>query len=112
MARIKCRYSIAYCNNALRCPAEDMVDDEVRHDEFWWCDSSDCCSYYKRPEDAGNLLNPTCVCCKFRDGEFEKTVRSYEYYDGYLTVAGREYTPFEINYLEIDGRVLVDDKEG
>lgn len=109
MARIKCRYSIAYCNNALWC--QDKYDDEVKHDEFWFCDSSNNCDYYKKPENA-KVINPTCIYCKFRHGEFEKTVKTYEYYDGTLTVAGREYTSFEIDYLEIDGRVLVDDKEG
>ena len=106
MAKIKLRYSIAYCSNALRFQDDYNRDDEIQFDEFWWCDPYDGCSYYKRPEDAGIIANPRCAYCNFRNGEFEKTVRSYDYYDGYLTVAGRKYTPFEIKYLEIDGRIL------
>lgn len=109
MAKIKCRYSIPYCDNALRFQDDDYDhDDELHFDEFVWCDPFGGCEYYQRPEDADEeLFNPLCKYCKFREGEFEKTVKNYKYYDGTLTIAGREYTSYEIDYLEIDGRVLV-----
>lgn len=107
MAKIKCRYSIPYCDNALNFQDNYDGDDELHFNKFWQCDAFAGCEYYERPENTKSI-NPSCKYCKFREGEFEKIVQNYEYYDGTLTIDedDREYTLYEIDYLEIDGRVL------
>jgi len=44
-------------------------------------------------------------------GNLKKTVKRYEYADGILTIAGKTYLESEIDYLEIDGRILVEPQE-
>lgn len=95
MAHIKCRYTIPYCN---------YRKERVYHDEGWWCDEDMNCKY-TRPENS-KYVNPQCVYCEYKTGEFEKSVKRYAYENGCLTLTGETYS--EIDYLEIDGRVLVD----
>ena len=109
MAHIKCRYTLPFCTEFI-----DHI--RVNHSDYWFCDEiSDECPdgrRYKRPENADPILvNPQCVHCKYKSGEFEKTVKKYEYFDGVLTVAGDTFVAAEIDYLEIDGRVLVGPRE-
>ena len=108
MAHIKCRYTLPFCT--------EFDDIRVYHSDLWFCDEpSDECPDgrgYKRPENASpRLVNPQCVYCKYKSGMFEKNVEEYEYYDGDLTVAGNTYYAHEIDYLEIDGHVLVEPEE-
>lgn len=108
MAHIKCRYTLPFCT--------EFDNIRLSHSSFWFCDEiSDECPdgrRYKRPENADPIMvNPQCVYCKYKSGEFEKTVKKYEYYDGVLTVEGDTFDTNEIDYLEIDGRVLVEPKE-
>ena len=108
MAHIKCRYTLPFCT--------EFDNIRLSHSSFWFCDEiSDECPdgrRYKRPENADPIMvNPQCVYCKYKSGEFEKTVKKYEYYDGVLTVAGDTFDANEIVYLEIDGRVLVEPQE-
>lgn len=103
MTRIKCRYSIPYCE----FPGEHT---RLYHSEYWFCDDNVFCEigHYTRPTDEElKVVNPTCIYCKYYEGEFEKEVKSYEYdEDGDLTIGRKKYYDFDIDYLEIDGRVL------
>ena len=101
MARIKCRYTIPYCEYNGR-------HEQQFHNEYWFCDSNDGCDIgqYTESEDP-DALNPTCVFRKNRYGEFELDVDSY-IYDGDLTINEVEFREWDILYLEIDGRVLVE----
>lgn len=108
MAHIKCRYTLPFCT--------EFGDIRLSHSYFWFCDGiSDECPdgrKYKRPENVDPMMvNPQCIYCKYKSGEFEKTVKKYEYYDGVLTVAGDTFYSDEIDYLEIDGRVLIGPQE-
>lgn len=107
MAHIKCRYTIPYCTY-------DFIKKRVHHDESWFCDSydSECIGQYERPADASNnFVNPTCKHCVYVNGEFEKNCKSYSYEDGWLEMRGASYADHEIEYLEIDGRVLINREE-
>ena len=101
MTRIKCRYSIPYCDYG-------GFPSRVEHDEYWFCDTDALCADYLMPENP-TVENPTCRYCFYEPGEFEKTVKSYEYSDGDLKIGRNVYLESEIIYLEIDGRVLVDE---
>ena len=108
MAHIKLKYTLPFCT-------EYYPNIRLRHNEYWFCDESGCCPdgrTYKRPEmpEKGNtiIVNPICAHCESKSGEFEKTVKRYEYFDGVLKVAADTFEEHEIDYLEIDGRVLVD----
>lgn len=106
MAHIKCRYHTTHCmRDGYR---------RIDHDERWFCDSDECCENYIRPYDA-KVSNPECVNCYYRNGEFEKTIKRYEYDEdgGLILSKGEYYNPLDIDYLEIDGRILVggDDHE-
>ena len=101
MTNIKCSYSMPYCmfNNT-----------RVYHGEYWWCDTNDGCETgdYERPDGAPlNLANPICKYCEVLRGEFEKNVKRYEYKNGCLLISGMKLFEDDIDYLEIDGRVLV-----
>ena len=106
MTKIKCRWIKPYC-------AYNYGYTRIHHDEYWDCDSSDRCyeGKYTEPENA-KVINPRCIYCKYDKGEFEKTVKRYSYEYGELKVAGETYTENEIEYLEIDGRVLIEQKNG
>ena len=111
MAHIKCRCRIAYC----------VCDFEVhmRITNLEECDGLGQCAYeinhegrgYKRPPKADDrLVNPTCEWILIEPFEFERTVKYYTY-DGDLTFRDGTYYENEIIYLEIDGRVLVNEEE-
>ena len=101
MTRIKCRYSIPYCSYHGK-------HERVYHNEYWWCDTDEQCidGVYTPPPDS-NVINPTCTWCGHYVGEFEKTVKRYEFENGDLKVGGSIYYLNEIEYLEIDGRILI-----
>ena len=101
MAYIRCRYNTPYC---------EINRKRIHHNEDWWCDSNDECEscQYTKPENA-TAINPTCIYCKWVGGWFEKVVRSFDYTDGCLTIGKTEYRELEIKYLEIDGRVLINE---
>lgn len=105
MAHIKCRYSIPYCEYHNR-------HSRLEHDEYWWCDSNVNCDIGKYDGDTnGDLVNPTCLYCDHEHGEFEKTVKRYSYEDGRVTVGNKRFLESEIKYLEIDGRLLINEGE-
>ena len=99
MAKIKCRYTIPYCEYHQR-------HKQLTHSEYWFCDGDDECDIrqYTKPKDA-KAINPKCIYCEYVDGEFEKEVKSYEYHNGDLKIGRKKYNSFDILYLEIDGRI-------
>lgn len=101
MAHIKCRCSIPYCTYHGHHTRQI-------HNEYWQCDSSDECvtGKYSKPEGA-TVINPRCEYCAMEYGEFEKDVKQYEYINGTLKVGQKIFYPHDIEYLEIDGRILV-----
>lgn len=104
MTDIKCRYTIPYCSYLEKYT-------RLYHNEFWWCDDNSNCqeNHYTMPKNS-EVINEQCVYCEYRSGEFEKCVKRYEYANGVLTVAGKNYYANEIDYLEIDGRVLINEQ--
>ena len=101
MAIIKCRFSVPYCEYHQR-------HEPIEHDEYWWCDDNEYCPVgeYTRSSTDYSFINPVCKYCKEEYGEFEKTVKSYEF-NGDLKIGKKTYNRYDIEYLEIDGRVLV-----
>lgn len=105
MAHIKCRCSIPYCTYCGH-------NTRQIHDDYWWCDSNDgCeCGAYSKPEGS-TKINPLCEYCVHKYGEFEKDAKQYEYINGTLKMGQKIFYPGDIAYLEIDGRILVGEKE-
>ena len=56
-----------------------------------------------------NAINPPCVWGGTDYREFEKSVKSYELSDGFLTIGRRKIDTDAIDYLEIDGRVVINE---
>ena len=103
MARIKCRYNNPYC----------LLDRETVMLRNFDCDTTFYCAGYERPENAPpNLVNPTCKYFDMRHGEFEENTAYYSYEDGMLKTRKRRLYDDDIEYLEIDGRVLIDEEAG
>ena len=120
MTEIKCRYETPYCTVYDQYfPGPIYLNHDygyigdngrLHHDEFWFCDSNKHCpiSHYTRPNDAPKLyINPTCVYCSHKYGEFAKYVKNYSYDSEGLTIGRDFYALCEIEYLEIDGRILI-----
>lgn len=108
MTRIKYRYSIPYC-----CLPE-QPEERIYHSDLWQCDSNDGCVYgkYENPLDPALAINPICAHCEIERGEFEKSVDFYEYFEGgCLIIKGETYWLHDIDYLEIDGRVLIGEEK-
>lgn len=104
MAHIKCRYT------TYHCPYGEVYGNCF--DKF----DSDCDHFISDPKS--KVINPKCEHILVSNMEFEKTVRTYEVeisraYDknGYLEIGRTVIDESDIDYLEIDGRVLID-KEG
>lgn len=116
MATIKCKYSKPYCS---RIPTSERAekDGSVMWNTYFYCDSADCCfDYMPDPVEKKRIVNPRCIFSHTREGQFEKTVKNYEYeadgyWDGGLKVSGVMYPSYTIQYLEIDGEVLKDEEE-
>lgn len=107
MARIKCRYK------KHRCPYGDI-------DLSCWDKTESECPYFvSDSEEMGKypcLLNPRCGHILTHDREFEKSCKSYEFEhghdygiwrEGYLQIGRMFIDESDINYLEIDGRILI-----
>lgn len=96
MANIKCRYGKWKCD----CP--DLMNEKEKSDycgTYWY----DC-------------INPTdgdeCPYFKLQVVEFEGNYKSYEFIDDEgLKTHGRKIEVDSIDYLEIDGRVLIDEEK-
>lgn len=99
MAHIKCRYNEIYCNNHLyRMNAGARL-----------CNAEKCCEV--GDHDYQWIAGEYVYMCEYAYPdivEFEKTVKDYEYSSAEnLLRIGKRYYPY-IEYLEIDGRVLMD----
>lgn len=107
VAHIKCRYSISKCDNVM----SNMFCDEINYDSgcFDKFDHHECGYFDDDPED--KAVNNRCKHIKWLNCEFEKTVRHYEYSEEYETfsIKGTAIDTNNIDYLEIDGRVLIGD---
>lgn len=111
MARIKCRYRKYDCE-LRRCGCDTEfyetcfdVDETKRYGDCKHCE----------PTPNSEVINPPCCHISKTDCEFEKNFNTYEmsyskeYYGltGFLRV-GKTYIDIDnIDYLEIDGRVLI-----
>ena len=105
MTEVKCRYAVPYCTFYGKYDHR-----RVYHSETWFCDDDTECDIgrYTRPNDAPeHLACPTCVYCSYEYGEFAKYVKNYSYGSEGLTIGRVFYELGEIEYLEIDGRVLI-----
>lgn len=96
MTEIKCRYSTIGC----------IITNEAAYYEL--CDGGSGCEDYKRPKDARPIVfNPPCANLTIKKGEFATTVKRYSWEDDTLIVGKRVLDKNDIDYLEIDGRVLI-----
>lgn len=107
MAHIKCRYTRLYC--------EYDGERKAVSNECDWDGSCDG----KYVPDQGQMtckglpvINPPCKYLVAIHREFEKDARQYEYDEGDLKVGRQWYCADEIEYLEIDGRVLKGGENG
>lgn len=108
MAHIKCRYT------KLMCSYEHAVE---MGDEYE-CERWSCCDDYQKPErrvsDDGYILaEDACSHSYTIDIEFEKAYKEYEYdaSDGLSLGRRKRFIPSgNIEYLEIDGRVLIEEE--
>lgn len=106
MTKIKCRYKKACCchyNPGYRKNRDDI-------DEYWFCDSDDLCEGYK-PRSGDISINPICKEAYWDYREFEKNVASYSFeMQNGLTIRGKFIDTDVIEYLEIDGRIIIDEQ--
>lgn len=107
MARIKCRYMKFMCS----------YDHTVKEGEEYDCGELSCCSDYLEPEriianDGRLLIEDTCSHSYTIDVEFEKSYKEYEYNElGLFLGRRRRLVPYDnIEYLEIDDRILVNEE--
>lgn len=112
MARIKCRYSRPTC-----CKPGGEIGKSIKWDEYWSCDSKDDCCDYTKPEEpvvinGGILINPQCRYSYVKYVEFEKNYKEYEFDEDGLSLGRRgDFIPVDdIEYLEIDDRILVNEE--
>lgn len=109
MAHIKCRYWVGTClNTSGECYDRDIVDQELQ------CEYG--CPHYSPKEtrhEGAVVIGAMCEWYKTRNIEFEKSVRRYEYDEYQLRIGMVHINAYQIEYLEIDGRVLIgeDDQE-
>lgn len=117
MAIIKCEYTKSYCNY-YGCYDQK----EVFHNRNWWCDSNDECPYhgYTKPfKNNENLVNPTCHFCSDKLIRFEKSYKQFELHmmpnrffnEGYLKIGKTEIDLYNVNFLEIDGKVYINEED-
>ena len=114
MATIKCEYIRTYCSIYGRYDYK-----EVFHNEDWFCDSNEWCEFgkYERPVTADKkLINPVCKHCQYKTVRFEKSYKQYElsidkFHDGYLEIGKKTIDLYAVKYLEIDGKVYINEEE-
>lgn len=99
MSKIKCVYSMCYCSK-LNENRESISN----------CESNDFCQEYTgHSNEIFRHINPRCIYANSRYGEFLKTVKHYSYdsLDG-LAIRDFKIPDKSIDYLKIDGRVIID----
>ena len=112
MAKIKCRYHEFYCGH----PDASCFGLEAGHECF---DQSECICDYMRTAD--DRFPPSCLFIRRSEREFEKEVKAYDLElsepdpwletFGHIAFRGRYIEQDSIDYLEIDGRVLVTEEQ-
>ena len=107
MAHIKCRYTKPMCT----------LGNTAEWDDRWWCDDNSLCCDYQKPEKPvvinGHILaNPKCIYSFEHHAEFEKNYKEYELDEDGLSLGRRgDFMPKTIiEYLEIDGRILINEE--
>lgn len=104
MAHIKCRYFKWRCNyiyamdigRICKCPE---YGDECYNDAFedrWWDSNKEM-----------HIISNVCRHAIKDPCEFEAEYKKYEYEDGVLHVPHRNIDADRIEYLEIDGRIVI-----
>lgn len=74
-----------------------------------WCEHACKETEFIKPQS--EVVNPPCCYCDTDYREFEKTVKRYDLSDGSLTIGRRVIDTDNVDYLEIDGRVIIDEGE-
>lgn len=95
---IKCRYGVSVCRLDVKRRYEDG--------DKCYCKKRTTLRYVRKYP---NVANPSCDFAGVDWREFEKTVKSYEWGEGWLRLRGKEIYAGDISYLEIDGRILIDE---
>ena len=118
MTEIKCRYFQPYCDSHDYEYEKNMQ----YYSGFWFCDDNSNCDGYKRPENADpKCSNPVCRFSKDKYIEFSKYVKSYTFVNpedrdslelsgGYLIIGKTKIDVDDISYLEIDGRIIINEE--
>lgn len=103
---IKCKYSIAHCG--IHCYWDEETPVRCGLETYQYC------KHY-RPPKGSKIFNDTCIHLAFKDGEFEDDVNSYSLQDGTfvtnLDVCEEVLQYDEIEYLEIDGRIIINTED-
>ena len=105
MIHVKCRYNEIYCGNKLY-----LMNKKAK-----LCDPNECGDYGASVSldhlwVAGEYV-VACECAKAGAIEFEKDVKEYEYNKEENTLMIGKHCYMFIEYLEIDGLVVVNDTE-
>lgn len=101
MAHIKCRFEKPVC--ALGAYVLEFP-----------CEGDDLCEHYVA--SIPDMIGSRCNNCFAKKREFEKTVKKYEYECdendiGWLFIGNRQIDLGNIEYLEIDGRILINEEK-
>ena len=111
MAIIKCKYRVPRCQNLVKRGRN------CNHYSFEFHEASPDCvecgqtgRTRKYTDDEGTLHIDICDCIYlwFASVQFEKEVKSYELDEEYFTYGRNELEVEQIDYLNIDGKVLID----
>ena len=107
MARIKCRYNEWWCNHPYRMGAKKCNDPEYGQECTRFTDT------YRDKETDLTVITRVCIHALRDRIQFENDYKKYEYdeYDG-LRLPQRFICSDVIEYLEIDGCILVERTRG
>lgn len=110
MTTIKCRYTAPIC-------LDGHTDRMENHDCFGEWNDHDFCndgtdSHELREKGEPRVMCQPCLYAHRQRREFEKTVKRYSYNENGLCAGGKLIPDESILYLEIDGRVLIDEEGG
>lgn len=119
MAHIKIKYRTAHCkvgySKYSNCsyPDNDFISNCIimHYDKYNWDDQYGYCKEYK---SKSNIMNDYCVHACETSHIKERDYKSFQYDEGKGIAFGAQYIEDNaIDYLEIDGNVLIDrTKEG
>lgn len=114
MAHIKCRYREYYCSGFLN--GYDYFNEECWND---YGEKHSSCPHFETRKDKNGqkVYCSQCIHISALAKEFEKNVKRYNLAlygndpnrSGFLEITGLIIDEQNIDYLEIDGRILIDD---